>query len=104
MWLSNRQSPACGRHCAQRRALLLRVARVDGHTVDWADRDLAVVVARGSVRSRPTGACLVLHGHGLRARTVIVRGQGRSIIVEIEARRYVCRGCDAVVLGVSADV
>jgi hypothetical protein len=47
---------------------------------------------------------LVLHGHGLRARTVIVRDLGRSVIAEIEARRYVCRACDAVVLVVPADV
>lgn len=54
--------------------------------------------------SRPAGECLVLHGHGLRARTVIVRSQGRSVITEVEARRYVCRACDAVVLVVPADV
>jgi hypothetical protein len=46
----------------------------------------------------------VLHGHGLRARTVIVQVGGRSAITEIEARRYVCRACDAVVLVVPADV
>lgn len=54
--------------------------------------------------SRPLGDGLVLHGHGLRPRTVIVRSQGRSILQEIQARRYVCRACDAVALVMPADV
>jgi hypothetical protein len=33
-----------------------------------------------------------------------VRVGGRSTVTEIEARRYVCRACDAVVLVVPADV
>lgn len=52
----------------------------------------------------PVGANLVLHGHGLRSSTVIVRAGGVSKMKEIEARRYVCRACDAVVLVVPADV
>jgi hypothetical protein len=47
---------------------------------------------------------LVLHGHGLRARTLIVRASGRPEFVEILARRYVCRACHAVVLVVPAEV
>jgi hypothetical protein len=35
---------------------------------------------------------------------VIVRAGGRSTLTEIEARRYVCRACGAVVLVVPADV
>lgn len=54
--------------------------------------------------SRPVGACLVLHGHGLRARTVIVWVGGRSKLTEILARRYVCRACDAVALVMPGDV
>lgn len=50
------------------------------------------------------GDSLVLHGHGLRPRTVIVRADGRSVLTEIAARRYVCRACDAVALVVPADV
>lgn len=46
----------------------------------------------------------MLHGHGLRARTVIVQVGGRSKLTEITARRYVCLACDAVVLVVPADV
>ena len=50
------------------------------------------------------GACLVLHGHGVRARTVIVQVGGRSQLTEILARRYVCLACDAVALVMPADV
>jgi hypothetical protein len=46
----------------------------------------------------------VLHGHGLRVRTVIEHTAGRSTLTEIAARRYVCRACDAVVLVLPADV
>jgi hypothetical protein len=46
----------------------------------------------------------VLHGHGLRARTVIVRVGGRSKLTEILARRYVCCACGAVALVMPADV
>lgn len=46
----------------------------------------------------------MLHGHGLRARTVIVQVGGRSKLAEILARRYVCRACDTVVLVMPADV
>ena len=56
------------------------------------------------VASRPLGDGLVLHGHGLRARTVIVRAKDRSVLREILARRYVCRACDAVALVMPADV
>jgi hypothetical protein len=54
--------------------------------------------------SRPVGACLVLHGHGLRARTVVVQAGGRSKLTETQARRYVCRACGAVALVMPADV
>jgi len=46
----------------------------------------------------------VLHGHGVRARTVIVQVRGRSQLAEILARRYVCLACDAVALVMPADV
>jgi hypothetical protein len=46
----------------------------------------------------------VLHGHGVRARTVIVQVRGRSLVTEIVARRYVCLACDAVALVMPADV
>lgn len=46
----------------------------------------------------------MLHGHGLRARTVIVQVGGRSKLTELLARRYVCRACDAVALVMPADV
>lgn len=46
----------------------------------------------------------MLHGHGVRARTVIVRVGGRSQLTEILARRYVCLACDAVALVMPADV
>ena len=47
---------------------------------------------------------LVLHGHGLRARTVFVRGAHQVEITEVLARRYVCCACGAVVLVVPAEV
>jgi hypothetical protein len=46
----------------------------------------------------------VVHGHGLRARTVIVQVGGRSQLTEVMARRYVCLACGAVVLVMPADV
>ena len=54
--------------------------------------------------SRETGRGLTLHGHGLRPRTVFTLVGGRTKIVEILARRYVCLACDAVVLVLPADV
>lgn len=47
---------------------------------------------------------MVLHGHGLRARTIVEHAAGRAKLTEIAARRYVCRACDAVVLVLPADV
>lgn len=54
--------------------------------------------------SRPLGRGLVLHGHGLRARTTFARGVHRAEITEVLARRYVCCACGAVVLVVPAEV
>lgn len=47
---------------------------------------------------------LVLHGHGLRARTAFVHGVHRTEITEVLARRYVCSACGAVVLVVPAEI
>lgn len=47
---------------------------------------------------------LVLHGHGLRARTTFVLGSHGAEITEVLARRYVCCACGAVVLVVPAEV
>jgi hypothetical protein len=50
--------------------------------------------------SRPVGRGLGLWGHGVRRRQV--RGplavDGPPVLVEIQARRYRCRGCGAIVL------
>lgn len=54
--------------------------------------------------SRPSGLGLVLHGHGLRPRSVVAKVGHKPKITEILARRYVCLACDAVVLVVPAEV
>ncbi len=54
--------------------------------------------------SRPLGVGLVLHGHGLRARLVTIFSAYGSEIVEILVRRYLCRGCGAVVVVAPAEV
>lgn len=50
--------------------------------------------------SRPTGACLRLHGHGLRMRQTIgpVDPLGPPVTMDVLCRRYLCVACGAVVL------
>lgn len=72
----------------------------------WGGDPLSVDAARpGScpacgLASRPPGGGLGLHGHGLRTRQV--RGPAEPgtapVVGEVVGRRYLCRGCGAVLL------
>lgn len=58
------------------------------------------------VASRPTGELLAVHGHGVRARQV--RGppmvHAEATLVVIEARRYECQECGAVMMVVPREI
>lgn len=58
------------------------------------------------VASRPTGGPLAVHGHGVRARQV--RGppmiHAEATLVVIEARRYECQECLAVMMVVPREI
>jgi transposase len=45
-----------------------------------------------------------LHGHGLRARSAFMQRAGRTVALEVLARRYVCCRCDAVITVVPAEL
>jgi hypothetical protein len=71
----------------------------------WAAAPPSVEAARPGrcprcgAASRPPGAALVLHGHGIRARQV--RGprtvRGAPATITITARRFLCQACRAVI-------
>lgn len=52
------------------------------------------------VASRPTGARLRLHGHGIRSRQMLgpVEALGDPVMLDVPCRRYLCVACKAVVL------
>jgi len=56
------------------------------------------------VASRPLGAGLRLHGHGLRLRWMLgpAEARGAPQMLTVACRRYLCLGCGAVVLVVPA--
>jgi len=52
------------------------------------------------IASRPAGACLRLHGHGIRSRQMLgpAEALGDPVMLEVFCRRYLCVTCKAVVL------
>jgi ferredoxin len=85
-------------------------SKIDVNT--WLKRMPTVSEARPrrcagcGVASCPTGGCLAVHGHGVRDRHV--RGPpavgGQALLVVIEARRYECQVCGAVMTVVPREV
>jgi hypothetical protein len=77
----------------------------------FADVKRWVVEGPPSVETLRPGRCPccgasrgALHGHGLRARIAWMQRAGRTVALEVLARRYLCRRCDAVITVVPAEL